>query len=135
MKKIILMVSLIFLAFLGLVRHYGVHPFLILSGNEAEHQFDFTNFFASFLSFLDLTLVSLLFCFRNTAVYGYVLNGMIVIYGTVLMIHYSIAQIEISTTAFLDIIKYSTLPYIALAWLDFFLGKALFNTYIRSGKK
>ncbi|GAB6183044.1 hypothetical protein [Thermodesulfovibrio hydrogeniphilus] len=135
MKKIILIVSLIFLAFLGLIRHYEIHPFLILSDNEGRYQFDFTNFLATFLSFLDLTLVSLLFCFRKTTVYGYVLNGMIVIYGTVLMIHYSIAQIEISTIAFLDIIKYSTLPYIALAWLDFFLGKALFNTYMRSGKK
>ena len=135
MKKRILVVSLILLAFLGFIRHYEIHPFLILNDNGDKYQFDSINFLATFLSFIDLTMVSVLFCFRKTAVFGYVLNGMIVIYGTVLMIHYSLAQIEISTTSFFDIIKYSTLPYIAIAWFDFFLGRALFNAYMHGNKK
>ncbi len=134
MKNIVLIVSLILLAFLGFIRHYEIHPFLILNNNEGKYQFDFTNFLATLLSFFDLILVSLLFCFRKTAVYAYVFNGIIVIYGTVLMIHYSVAQIDISTIAILEIIEYSTLPYIALAWLDFFLGRALFNAYMRNSK-
>ena len=62
------------------------------------------------------------FASRRTAVYGHVLNGFIVIYGTVLMGHFSIAMMAPKGPPLTAWITHSTFPDIALAWADFLVG-------------
>jgi hypothetical protein len=57
-------------------------------------------------------------------------NGLIVIYGTVFMAHFSIAQFIAQAMPPSQWIINSTLPDIGMAWADFFAGKALYDLYI-----
>jgi hypothetical protein len=67
-----------------------------------------------------------LFFFRKTISYGYVLNGFLVIVGTIAMAHFAIAQWPTPTTLGSIIFK-TTLADIAILWSKFFVGKALFD--------
>jgi hypothetical protein len=78
---------------------------------------------------MDMVVVTLLFMSRKTALYGYLLNGLIVIYGTIFMAHFSIANIAAQSIPPAQWLIKSTLPDIAIAWADFFAGAALFNLY------
>jgi hypothetical protein len=64
-------------------------------------------------------------------VYGYLLNGLIVIYGTVFMAHFSIAEISVKSLPPEAWFLKSTLPDIGIAWGDFFVGKSLYDMSIR----
>jgi hypothetical protein len=87
---------------------------------------------ASIFPLLDLVVVSLLFTSRRTAVYGYVLNGMLVIYGTVLMTHISLVKLSVEPPQPLYLLLFkSTLPDISLAWADFMVGAALYHLWMR----
>jgi hypothetical protein len=79
---------------------------------------------------LDVVLVTILFMSKQTAVYGYLLNGLIVIYGTVFMAHFSITDLIVHAVPPDQWVLKSTLPDIGIAWADFFAGKALFNLYM-----
>jgi hypothetical protein len=68
---------------------------------------------------------------RKTAVYGYLLNGLIVIYGTIFMAHFSISEMIAKSASFQSMLLKSTLPDIGIAWVDFFVGKALYDLYMR----
>jgi hypothetical protein len=77
-------------------------------------------------------VVSLLFAWRGTAVYGYVLNGMLVIFGTVLMTHFAIVTLAAEPPQPLYLLLFkSTLPDIGLAWADFLVGAALYAGWLR----
>jgi hypothetical protein len=82
---------------------------------------------------LDIFVVTALFLSGRTMVYGYLLNGMLVILGTILMAHYSLATLAL-TLPIDQLIMKSTLPDIALAWSDFFIGKSLYDYYMAGGK-
>ena len=91
-----------------------------------------SSYFLSFLfPMIDVIVVTALFSSRKTFVYGFLLNGIIVIYGTVLMAHYSIAELTAKSAPLGDWFLKSTLPDIGIAWGDFFIGKALYNLYIK----
>jgi hypothetical protein len=94
-------------------------------------RFDSTKFLASLFPFIDVVLVTALFISRKTVVYGYLLNGIIIIYGTVLMGHYSIAELTVKSAPLQDWFLRSTLPDIGIAWGDFFVGKTLYDISIR----
>ena len=96
--------------------------------------FDGTKFFATLFPLLDVVLVTLLFLSRKTATYGYLLNGLIVIYGTILMAHYSIAEMIAKSIPLYSMTLKSTLPDIGIAWADFFLGKTLYDLHMRGDK-
>ncbi len=68
---------------------------------------------------------------RKTAVYGYLLNGIIVIYGTVFMAHFSFAEMAAKSIPLQAMFLKSTLPDIMVAWADFFAGKALYDLYMK----
>jgi hypothetical protein len=87
--------------------------------------FDITRFLSFLFPLIDVTVVTLLFCSKKTSVYGYLLNGLLVIYGTVFMTHYSIAELSVKTVPLKDWIIRSTLPDIGISWGDFFVGKVL----------
>ncbi len=124
------MISLFLLAVSGMMLHYRIHSFLVHDKIDPEIvRFDGTKFLSFLFPFLDVVLVTALFASRRTFVYGYLLNGMIVIYGTVFMTHYSIAEFAAKSVPAGQWLVKSTLPDIGIAWADFFTGKALYELY------
>lgn len=132
MTKKILLLALFILAVSGLLLHYRIHNFMapdqLHPGNVI---FDSTKFLSFIFPAVDVVIVTLLFTSRKTAVYGYLLNGLIVIYGTVFMAHFSIAEISAKSIPPGAWLLKSTLPDIGVAWADFFVGKALYDIVIR----
>ena len=64
-----------------------------------------------------------------TAPLAYLLNGMLVVYGTVLMGHYGIVGLGSGGSG--HWLFRSMLIDIALVWVDFLIGKALFECWLR----
>ena len=89
-----LLVTLFLLALTATVLHMAAHP---MFASDAAHPgasvFRPAFVAASVLPLLDLVVVTWLFSARRTAAYGYLLNGLLVIYGTVLMGHFGIAAL------------------------------------------
>ena len=112
--------------------HYRIHNFMM---DDKSHPgtfiFNETRFLATLFPLLDIVLVTALFMSRKTAVYGYLLNGLIVIYGTIFMAHFSISEIIAKSIPLHSMLLKSTLPDIGVAWGDFFVGKALYDLYMR----
>ncbi len=132
MKKNTYLIALFLLAFAGLLLHLRVHPVMLANHNlNGERVFDFTHFLASFLSIIDILIVTFLFSHRKTFVYGYLLNGLIVIYGSILMAHYSVHDMLAKNLPLQAMVLKSTLPHICIAWSDFFIGKALYDLYLK----
>lgn len=129
----LLFAALVLMAAAACHFHFRIHPFLVadkVHPGQTLFKGDFVA--ASLFPLLDLLLVSRLFSARRTAVYGYVLNGMLVIYGTVLMAHYSIARLALEPPQPLYLLLFkSTLPDIALAWADFLVGATLYYVWMR----
>jgi len=131
MTRKTLLTALILLAVSNLLLHYRIHNFMIQDKlDPAVTQFSGTKFLAFLFPLLDVVVVTMLFMSRKTAVYGYLLNGLIVIYGTVFMSHFSIAELTAGSAPAADWIMESTLPDIGIAWGDFFVGKALYDVSI-----
>jgi hypothetical protein len=124
MKRILLLIVLFLLALGGLIVHYSIHPFIL-----ADH-FSGTFFLSNILPFLDVVLVTILFLSRKTAIYGYLLNGLIVIFGTILMAHFNIADLMVNPIPPSQWVMNSMLVSIGITWVDFFVGKALYNVYL-----
>ena len=136
MKKNTLLAALILLSLSGLMLHLRIHFFIIADKmHPGSFLFDRTLFMATLFPFIDSFVVTALFLSRRTAVYGYLLNGIIVIFGTILMAHFSIAYISAKALPLSDLLFKSTLPDIGIAWADFFVGKALYDYYMNREKK
>lgn len=134
MKKSVLLTALFILALSGFMLHYRIHYFMVPDKLHAGAVvFDKTRFLANLFPLLDVFLVTALFLRKKTAVYGYLLNGLIVIYGTVFMAHFSFAEIAAKNLPLSALLFKSTLPDIGVAWSDFLVGKALFDLYTKSG--
>lgn len=132
MTKRILLIALFLIAVSGLLLHYRIHNFIVPDKlNPGVFVFNGTRFLSFIFSLIDVILVTLLFTSRKTAVYGYLLNGLIVIYGTVFMAHFSIAKLTTKSIPLKDWVLKSTIPDIGIAWVDFFIGKALYDLNIR----
>jgi hypothetical protein len=124
-ERHLLLAALVLLGFAGLLAHARVHPFVTPTGLR------WSVLPATLLSLADVLLVTFLFTRRGTAVYGYVLNGFLVIYGTVLMGHFSIATLAAPGTHALDWISRSTFIDIVIAGADFLIGKALYQVWMK----
>ena len=132
MKKKTLLIALFLLAVSGLMLHYRIHNFMVPDKmTPGSFIFDSSKFMASLFPLIDAVLVTALFMSRKTAVYGYLLNGLIVIYGTIFMAHFSIAEITTKSIPFPALLLKSTLPDIVIAWGDFLVGKALYDLYMK----
>jgi hypothetical protein len=132
MTKRILLIALFLIAVSGLLLHYRIHNFMVPDKlNPGVFVFNGTRFLSFIFPLIDVILVTLLFTSRKTAVYGYLLNGLIVIYGTVFMAHFSIAELTTKSIPLKDWLLKSTIPDIGIAWVDFFIGKALYDLNIR----
>jgi hypothetical protein len=132
MKKNSLLMALFLLALSGLMLHFRIHNFMIADKLHPDtFLFDPIRFLANLFPLVDVILVTALFMSRKTAVYGYLLNGLIVIYGTIFMAHFSISEMIVKSIPISSMLLKSTLPDIGIAWGDFFVGKALYDLYMR----
>ena len=132
MKKTSLLTALVLLAVGGLLLHYRIHYFVIANKlHPGQTEFSGSLFLATLFPAIDVVLVTILFLSRKTAVYGYLLNGMLVIYGTIFMAHFSIAQMIAKSVPLQSMLLSSTLPDIAVLWADFFVGKALYDLFTK----
>jgi len=112
--------------------HFRIHNFMVADKlHPGVFSFDGTRFLATLFPLIDVVLVTALFLSRKTAVYGYLLNGLIVIYGTIFMVHFSIANMVAKSLPLQSLVLNSTLPDIGVAWADFLVGKALYDLYMR----
>ena len=116
MLKSTLIVGLIFLAFGGWLLHLRTHPPLMDSDNLVP-------FISGIVSIL---ILPLLFWFRSTIAYAYVINGFLVILGTITMAHFSIVHFN-GPLSLAGILFNTTLADISLLWGKFVVGKALFD--------
>jgi hypothetical protein len=131
MTRKTLLAALFLLALSGLMLHYRIHNFMVPDKlDPGAVLFDKTKFLSFLFPCIDLFLVTLLFVSRRTVVYGYLLNGLLVIYGTIFMIHFSIAELTASVPLDAWFLK-STIPDIGIAWADFFVGKALYDLHMK----
>lgn len=130
MNKKTLLTALFLIALAGLMLHYRIHNFMVPDNADPTIvTFDATRFLSFIFPLVDVVVVTALFMSRGTAVYGYLLNGIIVIYGTVFMAHFSIAELTSRSAPAADWVMKSTLPDIAIAWGDFLVGKTLYDLY------
>ncbi len=124
--------ALVLVALGGLLLHYRIHPYLAPDRDHPGLMVFRGSFLAATLvPLFDLIVVTALLASRRTAALGYLLNGMLVIFGTVLMGHFSIAALAPKAAPLADWLLRSTFPDIALAWADFMIGKALYETWMR----
>jgi hypothetical protein len=114
--KSILLVGLLTLSIGGLLLHSRIHPV----------KANYSNLVPAVSGLLSVLVVPLLFCFRRTIAYGYVLNGFLVITGTITMAHFSIVHWPSPATVQAVILN-TTLADILILWAKFFIGKALFD--------
>lgn len=114
--RVFLLCAFVSLYLGGLLLHLRIHPLGARSSNLVP-------FVAAVLGLL---VVPALFSFRRLVEYGYVLNGMLVIVGTVTMTHFSIVHWP-THTAFGTVLLKTMLPDILILWGNFFVGKSLFE--------
>ena len=117
--KIILILGLFFVSSGGWLLHLRLHSPAVAARN-------FVPFGAGILSSV---LLPILFLFEVTTPYAYVINGMVVIVGTVTMSHFSLAIIR-SRMGFPDILTNTLFPDILILWAAFAMGKALFELHL-----
>ncbi len=114
--KTILLIALITLSLGGFLLHLRIHP---ISKNSS-------NLVPVISGILSILVIPMLFSFKKTIAYGYVLNGFLVIIGTIAMTHFSLVHrpnpLTLGTLLF-----NTTFCDILILWTKFFLGKSLFE--------
>ncbi len=102
------------------------------AGHEAA-VFSLENLFANAICLVDVVVVTALFCSARTAPLAYLLNGMFVIFGTIFMVHFGIADILVKFRehgpTVQDWLLKSTLADVVILWADFLIGKAIYESY------
>ncbi len=130
----ILLLGMFLLAVGGLVQHLRIHPPLLAADNT-DPGTGFTNLIAALFGVIDVALVTCLFARKRTAVYGYLINGLLVIYGTVFMAHCGIAKVFSPDTNPIVYILSPTFPSIVMVWADFFMGAVLYKLWFLEAPK
>ena len=125
--KSILLCALILIAIGGFLLHTRIHPLKDPKTMEAEYE----NLVPLIAGILSIIVVPILFLFKKSTPYAYVINGLTVIVGTITMTHYSIATWPANTAVTVRTIILGTmLMDIVILWGKFFVGKALFELEI-----
>jgi hypothetical protein len=114
--RVTLILAIFFLALGGWLLHLRIHPL----AKDAE------NFIPAVAGFISVIIIPVLFMFRSTIFFAYLLNGMTVIIGTITMAHFSIENPPPAWTV-QTILLGTLLADIALLWGKFAVGKALFD--------
>lgn len=111
-----LVASLFLLALGGFLLHARIHPF-------TSHRDSLIPLISGIIS---IFLIPILFLFRRTTAYAYVINGITVIIGTITMAHFSIVHFK-GEINIQNIFFNTTFNVILILWVKFFIGKALFD--------
>lgn len=114
--KTTLIASLVLLSLGGWLLHIRTHPPLA----------DADNLIPYISGIISIIIIPLLFCYKPTVAYAYVINGMLVILGTITMAHFSIVNFNGPLTLSSFLFK-TTIPDILLLWGKFAVGKTLFD--------
>jgi hypothetical protein len=117
--RLTLILAIFFLALGGWLLHLMIHPVAKGAGN----------YIPAVAGFISVIIIPLLFIFRSTTPFAYVLNGMTVIIGTITMAHFSIKNPPPVWTL-QTILLGTLLADIMLLWGKFAIGKALFEMEI-----
>lgn len=121
--RLLLVLGLAFVSFGGWVLHGRIHP-----PSELPH-----NYIPFIAGLIGMILVPIMFLFRKTVAYAYVINGMLVIIGTITMTHFSLAHPPESFT-FVTVAQRTLFPDIAILFVNFMLGKAIFELELLKGE-
>ncbi|MEK6645687.1 MAG: hypothetical protein AABY84_03310 [Candidatus Firestonebacteria bacterium] len=114
--RIVLISGLFFISLGGWFLHLRIHP----PFEESQHLIPFISGIISVLA------IPVLFFYTKTTQYAYVINGMLVIIGTITMAHFSLLNLpEVITPS--NLILKTTLPDIILLFGKFAFGKAIFE--------
>ena len=114
--RLVLIFAIFFLALGGWLLHLRIHPV----AKDTE------NYIPLVAGFISVFVIPLLFIFRSTISFAYLLNGMTVIIGTITMTHFTIENPPQEWT--LQAIFLGTLlADVILLWGKFAVGKALYN--------
>ena len=114
--RVILILIIFFLALGGWLLHLRIHPF----AKDAE------NYIPLVTGFISVFLIPVLFIFRSTIPFAYLLNGMTVIIGTITMTHFTIEN-HPQVWTLQTILLGTCLADILMLWGKFAVGKALFD--------
>lgn len=114
--KTTLIIALIAISLGGLMLHVRIHS---AATNPA-------NIIPVLAGVLSIVAVPWLISYRRTIHYGYVLNGMLAIIGTIVMTHYSIANWPVPAN-FTSVLLQTLLADILILWAAFLIGKAIFD--------
>jgi hypothetical protein len=114
--KTTLVTGLAFLALGGWLLHVRTHPPLA----DADNLVPFIS------GIISVIVLPAMFWFRPTLAYAYVINGFLVIIGTITMSHFSLVKFGLPTNLN-GLLFNSMLPDIAFLWGKFAVGKALFD--------
>jgi len=114
--RLTLILSLFFLALGGWLFHLQYH----------EPAKDAANYIPTVAGLISVFITPVLFIFRSTVAFAYLINGMTTIIGTIAMVHFSIANPpEVWTLK--TILLGTLLVDILILWGKFAVGKALFE--------
>ncbi|MCL5036332.1 MAG: hypothetical protein M1269_04350 [Chloroflexi bacterium] len=118
--------NLIFALFLislgGLMLHLRIHPPLVKGEIEWYRTIPF------FAGIITIFLITFLFLKKETAPWAYLLNGLTVILGVLLMSHFSLGKWD-SSVSFPFAILSTTLGDSIILLGKFMVGKTLFESY------
>jgi hypothetical protein len=117
--RLTLIMAIFFLALGGWLLHLRIHPI----AKDAE------NYIPAVAGFISVIIIPLLFIFRATTPFAYLLNGMTVIIGSITMAHFSIKNPPPLWTL-QTILLGTLLADIVMLWGKFAIGKAIFEMEI-----
>ncbi|HMK36218.1 MAG TPA: hypothetical protein VK463_14185 [Desulfomonilaceae bacterium] len=129
-QRIQLWLALVALAIGATMLHYKLHP----------PQGHLTNFWATLFCSIDLVVVSILFLFRSTALWGLLLNSFLAFLGIIMMSDLTIVStyegwIKVSPRSEpLQWLLESMLPDISILAADFLVGLALYRITLMNPK-
>lgn len=130
--RITLIIGLALISLGGFLLHSRIHPLYVETHKEQINDLnkidkikvkEFEGYgLIPFVSGLtSIILITVLFCFRRTAAYAYLISGMTVIIGTITMAHFGIAKAGNPFMLFADI---------AILLGKFPISKAIFESYM-----
>jgi hypothetical protein len=119
------LLALIFLSIGGWLLYLKIHPPFGDDINPA-------NLIPFFMGLLNVLVVPILFNSKKTAIVAYLVNGLSVVIGSILMAHLSLPRV-INTPNLATIFISSTLPDILLLLPKLFLGQIILQHYFPSG--
>jgi hypothetical protein len=114
--------ALIFLSLGGWLLHFRIHP---LSGNPS-------NFVPFTFGLINTVVTPFLFNYKKSVIIAYLINGLAVIVGTIVMAHFSLSHLPEPLT-FTNTIFRTTLADIFILLPKLFIGQTILSFFYPAG--